>query len=231
MKQWKATVLICVLMGMAFPAFASTYYVSPAGNDSADGSASTPWKTIQHAADNVIAGDMVIVHPGTYAGFVLGWDSPQNGTPSHPIVFLAEPGAVINHRNDKTADGINLEGASYIQIEGFTIENDGSITRAGIRSVANTNAVIRGNTVDGMGTWGIFTGFSENVLIEKNETSHSVSQHGIYASNSADNPILRGNRSWGNNGSAAKPFRTGRPGPEKKCSQWTGRKMWQGGME
>jgi parallel beta-helix repeat protein len=49
-----------------------------------------------------------------------------------------------------------------------------------------------------MGTWGIFTGFSENVLIEDNETSHSVSQHGIYVSNSADNPVIRGNRSWGN---------------------------------
>jgi hypothetical protein len=199
MKILKTAALCWMLMGAVLPAFASTYYVSPTGNDLADGSSATPWKTLQHAADNVGPGDAVMVRAGTYVGFVLGWDFPQNGTPTQPILFQAEPGAIINSRNNKTADGINLEGASYIQIVGFTIQNNGSITRAGIRSVTNTNAVIRGNSVDGMGTWGIFTGFSENVLIEDNETSHSVSQHGIYVSNSADNPIIRGNHSWGNN--------------------------------
>jgi hypothetical protein len=200
MKGLKTIVLTCVLMGWVIPTFASTYHVSVTGDDSANGSAATPWRTIQHAADNLIAGDTVIVHPGSYAGFILGWDYPQNGTFSHPIVFLAEPGAVIDRRNNKTPDGINLEGASYIQIEGFTIQNgDGSISRAGIRSVINTHVIIRGNKIDGMGTWAIFTGFSENVLIEENEVSRSVSQHGIYVSNSADNPIIRRNSSWGNN--------------------------------
>jgi hypothetical protein len=200
MKGLKAIILICTLMGTALPAFGFIYYVSPTGSDSSDGSAATPWKTIQHAADNVLAGDTVIVRPGTYAGFILGWDFPQDGTPSQPILFQAEPGVVIDSPNSETPDGINLEGASYIHIEGFTIQNGaGNIDRAGIRSVTNTNAVIRGNKVDGMGTWGIFTGFSENVLIENNETSRSVSQHGIYVSNSADNPVIRGNRSWGNN--------------------------------
>src|SRR5262249_39914068 len=49
-----------------------------------------------------------------------------------------------------------------------------------------------------MGTWGIFTGFSADLLVENNVTSRSASQHGIYVSNSADNPIVRGNISWGN---------------------------------
>ena len=198
MKILETMALFCMLMGAVLPAFASMYYVSPTGNDLADGSSANPWKTLQHAADNVGPGDAVVVRAGTYAGFVLGWDFPQNGTPTQPILFQADPGTIINSRNNKTADGINLEGASYIQIVGFTIQNNGSITRAGIRSVTNANAVIRGNRVDGMGTWGIFTGFSENVLIEDNETSHSASQHGIYVSNSADNPVIRGNKSWGN---------------------------------
>jgi parallel beta-helix repeat protein len=107
-----------------------------------------------------------------------------------------------NHSdNIHTNDGINLEGADYIVIDGFTITNQGgSITRAGIRSVTNTGVVIRNNTIDGMGTWGIFTGFSYNILIENNHCSNSQDEHGIYFSNSGDNPVIRGNICHHNNG-------------------------------
>ena len=50
----------------------------------------------------------------------------------------------------------------------------------------------------GCGNWGIFTGFSENVDIENNVASGSIHQHGIYVSNSADNPVVRGNTCFGN---------------------------------
>ncbi len=60
--------------------------------------------------------------------------------------------------------------------------------------------MIRNNRCDANGTWGILTGFSENILIENNECSRSAIEHGIYVSNSADNPTVRGNRSWGNRG-------------------------------
>jgi parallel beta-helix repeat protein len=177
----------------------SAYYVSPLGNDAAAGTAAAPWKTLQRAADAVHAGDMVTVRPGNYAGFTLGWNGPQNGTAAAPIVFNAQPGATIISRNSKTADGIDLEGASYVTIQGFTITNTGgTITRAGIRSVTNDHAVIRDNSVDGMGRWGIFTGFSDDVLIEDNIASHSQAEHGIYVSNSGDRPVIRGNVVFGN---------------------------------
>ncbi len=177
----------------------STYYVSNAGSDAAAGSSTAPWATLQQAANHVKAGDTVNVAAGKYAGMVLGWDTPVNGTASAPITFKAQPGATITSRNNKTPDGIDLEGASYITIDGFTINNaDGSITRAGIRSVQNQGAVITNNKADHNGTWGIFTSHSENVRIENNVTSRSINQHGIYVSNSADNPIIRGNVSFGN---------------------------------
>jgi hypothetical protein len=181
--------------------FAKVWYVSPGptGNDGAAGTSSAPFATLQHAADATGAGDTVQVRAGNYVGFIMGWDNPQNGTPTHPIVFKADSGATIILRNNKTADGINLEGASYITVDGFTITNaGGTITRAGIRAVTDTGVVIRNNKVDGMGDWGIFTGFSERIIIENNMTSHSKAQHGIYFSNSADYPIIRGNISWGN---------------------------------
>lgn len=179
---------------------ASTFYVAPNGNDNADGSTNAPWLTLQHGADNLKAGDTLIVRKGVYKGFVMGWDSQVCGTKKNPIVVKAESGAEINDVNNKTKDGINLEGASYVVIDGFTIRNTkGTITRAGIRAVTDTGVIIRNNTIDSCGTWGILTGFSENVTIENNSASRSVGQHGIYFSNSADNPVIRGNRVFGNN--------------------------------
>ena len=64
--------------------------------------------------------------------------------------------------------------------------------------MVNTGVIIQNNNCDQNGTWGIFTGFSDNILIQNNVTSRSVAQHGIYFSNNADNPIIRGNISWGN---------------------------------
>src|SRR5262249_49158742 len=42
------------------------YYVSPAGTDVGSGSATAPWATIQHAADNAKPGTIIHVAPGTY---------------------------------------------------------------------------------------------------------------------------------------------------------------------
>src|SRR5688572_19686755 len=106
----------------------SAYVVSPAGSDAAPGTADQPWRTLQHAADTVAAGDVVTVRAGRYVGFHLEAD----GTPTARITFAAEPGAVVDTRNATTADGINLEGADYVTIDGFRVENtSGTITRAG----------------------------------------------------------------------------------------------------
>lgn len=186
--------------GGGTPSTAHTYYVAPTGSDSNDGTGN-PWLTLQKAANTVVAGDTVIIRSGNYAGFVMGWDTPQSGTESQPITFRADPGATITSRNVHTADGIDLEGTSYITIDGFTITNGGgTITRAGIRvsSLSGTGNIVRNNYIDGMGRWGIFTSFSENVLIENNTTINSIAEHGIYVSNSADNPIIRNNLTYGN---------------------------------
>jgi len=52
-------------------ALASTYHVSPSGQDTNNGSAPKPWRTIQYACDKVAAGDKVVVHGGTYSERVV----------------------------------------------------------------------------------------------------------------------------------------------------------------
>src|SRR5437763_8103503 len=103
----------------------STYYVSPSGSDTAAGtSPGAAFKTLQHASDRVVAGDTVDVMAGTYAaGFSLGWTTAATGTAAKPITFQADPSApagsvVITGRNANTADGIDLEGVSYVTVSG-----------------------------------------------------------------------------------------------------------------
>jgi methionine-rich copper-binding protein CopC len=177
----------------------STYYVSPTGSDSNNGSAASPFATLQEAANMVVAGDTVDVASGTYAGFSMNWEVDQTGTASAPITWNASPGAVINAPNPDTADGIDIEGASYVVINGFTVNNTtNSITRAGIRSVGNTNVVIENNVAENCGQWAIFSGFSDNLDIINNVASGSQIQHGIYVSNTCTNPEIIGNTVFGN---------------------------------
>jgi parallel beta-helix repeat protein len=178
----------------------STFFVdtnaagaSDANNGLSGGAA---WKTLQHAANMVEAGDTVIVRAGNYKGFQLETD----GTSAAQIIFRADPGTIINQAANSRGHGINLEGASWITIEGFRVEGGGgaAITRAGIRSVENDHVTIRNNISNANGYWGILTGYSDYVTIEGNTTTNSVNEHGIYVSNSCINPIIRNNTIFGN---------------------------------
>jgi len=189
-----AIVVILLVLAVALAAQAAplrTLVVAPDGNDGADG-VTAPFRTLQRAANVARAGDLVIVRAGTYAGF----DLRMSGTPSDPIVFRADAGVVVNAPNPvTTSHGINLEGASFTVVEGFTVTG---MPKTGIRSVLNQHVTIRGNTLDANGRWGVLTGFSDDLLIEDNVASRSVAEHGIYVSNSGDRPVIRRNHVWGN---------------------------------
>jgi parallel beta-helix repeat protein len=190
----RVVILLLLLTVRVTPASAAlrTFYVAAGGNDQAAGTESAPWRTLQHAANTVRAGDLVIVRPGRYAGF----DLRTSGTSANPIEFKAEPGAVVDVPNPVTPNhGINLEGASWIVIEGFDVTG---MPRAGIRAVLDHHVTIRGNRMDGNGYWGFLSGFSDDLLIENNEASRSQVEHGIYVSNSGDRPVIRRNHVWGN---------------------------------
>jgi parallel beta-helix repeat protein len=188
-------VLLLVLLLWAAPAESQlrTFYVATTGSDSGPGTSAQPWRTLQRATNNIQPGDLVIVRPGAYTGFEL----ETSGTEANPIEFRAEPGVTVNVPNPiRGQHGINLEGASRVIIQGFTV-ND--MPRTGIRAVLNHHVTIRGNTLNSNGYWGVLTGFSDDVLIEDNTASNSEVEHGIYVSNSGDRPIIRRNHVFGNN--------------------------------
>ncbi|MFN2376409.1 MAG: right-handed parallel beta-helix repeat-containing protein [Candidatus Binatia bacterium] len=178
---------------LASPAAAADYHVGPGGSDAADGlTPGTAWATLQKAANTVTAGDTVHVADGSYAGF----DLRESGTSTDPIIFVATgSSAEITSNNGVTPDGINVENAAWVVLDGFTVNNR---TRAGIRAAVADHITIRNCTCGDNGRWGIFTGFVDDLVIEDNETYGSVLEHGIYVSNSGDRPVLRGNHSHDN---------------------------------
>ncbi len=177
----------------------ATLFVSPSGLDTNPGTAAAPFKTLQRAADVVAPGDVVTARPGTYRGFNLF----TSGTPAARITFRADPApaapVVVNQANPwNNLDGINLEGASFVTVDGFAVTG---VPRAGIRAVVDQFVVIRNNNATDNGVWGVFTGFSADLLVENNVAARSGEQHGIYVSNSADRPVVRGNTVFENKAS------------------------------
>ncbi len=205
--------LACALLlvaGMASSATATTYYVSNAGNDANAGtSTASAFATLQRAANVVRAGDRVIVLAGSYVGFHL----TTSGTAAQPIVFEADPAGgapnpqvIVSGVNAFTRrDSINLEGASHVVLQGFTVigTGDPATHRACIRAVGSASVLaarvtVRDCRMDRGGYWGLLTGFVDDVLVERCEASRSAREHGIYLSNSGDRPIVRDCRIWGN---------------------------------
>lgn len=142
-----------LLIGLPLCAGATTYYVTTTGSNSADGSSSRPWLTIQHAADTMVAGDTVMVGAGTYNERII---TTRAGTDSsHYITFKTTASAQIL--------GFNILH-DYIRVEGFNITNavgsactdscvDSSATYAGVYIGADYAQVV-GNYIYNIGFHG-----------------------------------------------------------------------------
>jgi hypothetical protein len=88
----------------------STYYVSTGGSDGADGqSLSSPFRTIQHAADAAGPGDTVLVRGGTYRETVT---PPRSGTASDPITYKPYNGERVTISGTERVTGWSKNGGS-----------------------------------------------------------------------------------------------------------------------
>lgn len=179
---------IFLLLLYSTAATAADLYVKNGGDDTHDGlSLATAWATLGHATNVVNPGDTVHVQDGNYQGFYVS----RSGAAGNPITFVAAGTNVqITADNGTTPDGINIEGADYVVIDGFNVNNR---TRAGIRTALSHFVTVRNCRTGFNGVWGIFSGFADDFTIEFNEAHHSQQQHGIYVSNSCVNPVIRGN--------------------------------------
>jgi hypothetical protein len=105
-----------VLLGAMSGMIAGVYHVTATGNDGASGSESAPWKSLSKANSMAVAGDLVVIHAGTYADGVHPSNSGRAGS---PITFQAAAGekVVVN-----ASTGVQLgSSSSYIVVDGFEI--------------------------------------------------------------------------------------------------------------
>jgi Right handed beta helix region len=192
MKITTSVLIFAVLLFfLSTKPYAATFYVSPLGNDSAAGSSSTPWKTLQHAANSVNAGDTVLINSGNYAGF----RASTGGSAGSPITFQANAGAsvVINSAGSECIKGsiIEIEGCDGWILDG--LEVTGASRNAGIDIRVADHITVRNCNCHHNRKWGIFTAFADDFTAEYNECNHAFEEHGIYHSNSGDRAVIRYN--------------------------------------
>jgi parallel beta-helix repeat protein len=180
-----------------------TYYVSGAGKDSNTGlSIGQALRTLQQAADRTVPGDTVFVMNGLYTSAantdILSINN--SGSPGNWIRYRAYPGHTPKLQLNDNWVGIGVNGASYITIEGFTIQgNAKSITLAEAlreqnnlnnpRTIANCigvannydepsqrphHIVIRNNIVSDCPGAGIYSNYSDYLRIEGNRVARNA---------------------------------------------------------
>ncbi|NOX61536.1 MAG: DUF1565 domain-containing protein [Chloroflexi bacterium] len=165
-----------------------TYYVATYGDDANPGTLNKPWRTIQHAADNVSAGDAVYVRAGVYYETVF---IETSGNADHGyITFSSYPGetAILDgSRLSVYEDALfYIENQSYIVIDGFELRNHSSsspddapagvfITGAAHHIQIKNNNIHHIETLDeangnahGIAVYGTETAAIHNILIQDN---------------------------------------------------------------
>ncbi len=173
-------------------AFATTYYVSTGGSDSNPGTSSSPWETIQKAANTVAAGDTVIVDAGTYNERI---NVSRSGTSDSSRITFSASGTVNTYGFYVTGNYVTINGFTataqvcstspqlsygiYVTGDHCVIENNYAYysPKGGIRlGPASANCNVRNNSVHRNGMVGIAI-LGTNHLIENNNIWGSIAYH------------------------------------------------------
>lgn len=121
-------------------------YVGPSGNNNNSkvqaGNISTPWKTIQYAVENVVAGDIIKVLSGTYNEHIsITSGTAESGTSESPITLMSNdpsnPGIIT--ATQTIYHQLAIYDRSYWVIDGLSFLNFES---GGIRCHAETENMV-----------------------------------------------------------------------------------------
>lgn len=120
--------MLVLLQAWALPAYATTYYVSPSGNDGNAGTQGAPWQTLDKGVSMLFAGDTLYLRQGSY-NQPIGFPSSvviRNGTAWNNAVTVAsfpgETATITQHIVFSTGvtsryiifDRLRLDGNSYV---------------------------------------------------------------------------------------------------------------------
>jgi hypothetical protein len=117
-----------LLLGVWLPALAhaAEYHVATNGSDAASGANGAPWRTIQYAMQQAVAGDRILVHVGAYGERVR---AIRSGVPGFPITLRAASNetAALDGSSLTVGEGadalLTLAGVSHLIVEGLEIRS------------------------------------------------------------------------------------------------------------
>jgi hypothetical protein len=132
--------------------YSRTLHVAMNGSASGDGSAGSPYDTIQRAASNATPGTRVLVASGTYPSVSLG---ALRGMQGQPIALSANGAVTINGAG---GNGISMSDGEWVVIEGFTISgatvHGMNLDDASTFATPSHHIVLRNITIAGAGSGG-----------------------------------------------------------------------------
>jgi hypothetical protein len=165
----------------------ATFYVSPSGSDSAAGTSSAPWRTIQKAADTLSAGQIAMVAGGNYGERV---SITRSGTQSSPITLQVANGATAQLL------GFDITGNSWI-VSGFDISTQTNGTDGfGIYVSGSASYVtLQTNYIHELCHEGIFMDPGVTHVSVLNNRIWRAEMAGVSADGTYD--LIQGNEVWG----------------------------------
>ena len=198
MKIHIKIVTLCLLAAFVLPALASaqeTFFVSPSGDDLAEGSVRAPWRTVRVACTRLSPGDTLIIEDGEYLDegtIQVRFNDPETG------VFGALLGDE-NHRtrirsrsgNSRIFGDFDIRG-SFIIISGLEVVGNGESNPAGIGVFESMEIGIYNNVIHNHGGCGILmyqcdlVDISGNIVFD-NANSNPLQHSGI----SIFQPVVR----------------------------------------
>ncbi|MFP2911245.1 nitrous oxide reductase family maturation protein NosD, partial [Pyxidicoccus sp. 3LFB2] len=188
------------------PAFSREWVVSASGNDSGDGSAAQPFRTIAKAVSAANPGEVIRVLAGTYAERIILDGNAKPGTPEAKITIQGEGrprlipgnggGALVQVRRPNwVIDGFEVD----VQRQAFfAVTFEGNVTG----SVLANSELHHGGAGAGVTTYGKATG----VTIENNhihdfvKNSGNKDSHGIVVQPTSRDITVRNNDIHDNSG-------------------------------
>jgi hypothetical protein len=150
------------------PAQATTYYVSPTGNDANAGtSPGTSWKTIAKANQTLSAGDNVLIQPGTYSDGVV---PTASGTSGSRITYT---GAIVGRALISVAS-IDVTGRSYVTVKGVTSQGALNVSGGGSGNAAQYDSVSYVTVLAGAGILGAYHCVFDHDSIGTGANAHTL---------------------------------------------------------
>lgn len=143
------------------------FYVRPDGDDEADGSAQSPFRTIARAVAAVEPGDTVWIAGGVYkesvalkGGHADAWISYRNLPGEQPVL----------EGEGRRSDGLSVHGTGFIEIRGLAARN---FTHNGISCRETGPVIVRQCELYRNGSAGLamnYSAFAAQLLVEDNTT-------------------------------------------------------------